>query len=561
MKKNKTVKILLFILIASSLVLFALLYSVMKKQKEMQGETGSQLENYQQSYLEHLTDNKNIDSVVHDSLFTWTKPIEIYTVETQTAAREQIDAWIAQNEYTQDDMLLIYNPFCTNTQSMYVYFETEVPMRVSYRISVQEDPVLTYTANCYSEEEYATTHEYLLLGLMPDRQNRITITLTDEQGNMYARTFYYDMPSLLGTEKEQLTIIEGTSTAPLSNGLYVHLGNDSSEQDFMYFYDNEGILRGEVPIIGYRSHRLLFDDDMMYFSISERRIAKMDRFGQVHAVYKLDGYKLHHDYVLDDYGNLLVLATNTEADTVQDRVLCLDTKTGEAREVLDLSHLLKEYLDLCTPDKKEPLDWAHVNTIQWLGDGQILLSLREASAIIKVEDIYEIPVLEYIMADPLIFEGSGYESDMLTKQGSFDSHMGQHTVTYVKEKNQARGMYYVYMFNNNIGVMNSRPDFDVQSISDELGTTLKKGTTSYYYCYLVNESAKTYELVDIFAVPYSGYVSSVQQYDGHLIVDVGGRFKYYEYDENKELIRGFRSAGEDYIYRVYKYDFKGFYFN
>ena len=207
------------------------------------------------------------------------------------------------------------------------------------------------------------------------------------------------------------------------------------------------------------------------------------------------------------------------------------------------------------------MDWAHVNTIQWLGNGEILLSLREASAIVKVEDIYGIPVLDYIIADPLIFEGSGYESDVLEKESKFDSQMGQHTVTYVKDKTLPRGMYYLYLFNNNIGVMKSRPDFDVQSLGKDLGTTLKKGTTSYYYRYLVNESTKTYELVDSFAVPYSGYVSSAQEIGDHILVDVGGRFAYYEYDANKQLIRGFKSAGEDYLYRVYKYDFEGFYFN
>lgn len=33
------------------------------------------------------------------------------------------------------------------------------------------------------------------------------------------------------------------------NGLYVILGNDSENDDFMYYYDNNGTIRGEISII------------------------------------------------------------------------------------------------------------------------------------------------------------------------------------------------------------------------------------------------------------------------------------------------------------------------
>lgn len=52
------------------------------------------------------------------------------------------------------------------------------------------------------------------------------------------------------------------------NGLYVILGNDSENDDFIYYYDNNGTIRGEISIIGYRSHRLLFNNDKMYFSVT-----------------------------------------------------------------------------------------------------------------------------------------------------------------------------------------------------------------------------------------------------------------------------------------------------
>ena len=65
------------------------------------------------------------------------------------------------------------------------------------------------------------------------------------------------MGSLYGEEKVQLDTDIKQSADQLEDGLYVILGNDSSSMDFMYYYDNSGVLRGEVPLLGYRSHRLL----------------------------------------------------------------------------------------------------------------------------------------------------------------------------------------------------------------------------------------------------------------------------------------------------------------
>ena len=96
-------------------------------------------------------------------------------------------------------------------------------------------------------EEYQTEHEFQVLGLIPDTENTITFTIKTKDGKTTEKETTYTMGSLLGNEDTTVDATEGTSSQQLADGLYVMMGNDSENLDFMYYYDNNGVLRGEVP--------------------------------------------------------------------------------------------------------------------------------------------------------------------------------------------------------------------------------------------------------------------------------------------------------------------------
>ena len=162
----------------------------------------------------------------------------------------------------------------------------------------------------YQEETYQKEHEFQVIGLIPDMENKVTFFLTEEDGSTDTKEIVFEMGSLIGTEDVQLDTDVAGDASQLEDGLYVVLGNDSTALDFMYYYDNNGTLRGEVPLLGYRSHRLIFDKDSMYYSISETKMAQVSRTGQVTNVFDLGDYEVHHDYVFDDNGNMLILASD-----------------------------------------------------------------------------------------------------------------------------------------------------------------------------------------------------------------------------------------------------------
>lgn len=485
-----------------------------------------------------------------------------YNAEEQQKIADELEKKKESQEYTLSNMLIEYNPFGTNTQSLYVYFETDSAVKVSYTIHVKEDDIADFSRNVYQDEEYQKEHEFQVIGLIPDTENTITFYITNEDGSTDTKEIVYEMGSLYGEEAVQLDTDVKQSSDKLEDGLYVVLGNDSTSMDFMYFmyyYDNNGVLRGEVPLLGYRSHRLIFDENSMYYSISEKKMAQVNRLGQVTKVYDLGNYKLHHDYVFDENGNMLILATDTTQDSVEDIVLKLDVNSGEVTEVLDLGDLFGEYKKTCVKNSSDELDWMHINTIQYIGNGSVLLSSRETSTIIKVDNIYDGPVVSYMIGEKDFWKDTSYVSLLLNKKGDFTIQGGQHTITYETDESLADGQYYLYMFDNNIGISETRPDYDWSSIGLKVSSAVD-GKNSKYYKYLVDENEGTFELVDSFKVPYSGYVSSAQETGDNVLVDSGLKGTFTEYDADHKAIVTYKMDYEKFIYRVFKYKFDGFYF-
>lgn len=488
----------------------------------------------------------------------------IYTEEYQEAVEEQIEEEKNSKVYTEDQMLIKENPYGTNTLSLYVYFTTEELVSVSYTVSVEDESIDDFSQIPAGEDDFDTEHEFQVLGLIPEESNTITFTLTKEDGSVETRSYVHEMGELSGKEELQLEQIKTAEEGErITDGLYVILGNDSDEEDFMYYYDSSGILRGEIPLIGYRSHRLLFQNNLMYYSISESNLAAVNALGKVEEIYDTGKYSLHHDYAFDDEGNLLVLATDTESESVEDQIIKIDTLTGEISCVLDLEDIFSDYKEKCTVDEDGELDWMHINTIQWVGEDRVLLSSRETSTILMLTDIYGSPQVEYMIGEESFWTGTGYEDLLLEKDestGSFSNTGGQHSITYVEDESLDEGEYYLYLFNNNFGTSNSNPAYDWEQI-DGIETSMKEGEISYYYKYKVDENKGTYSLVQSFAVPYSAYVSSAQEYDGNIIIDSGMQGIFGEYDSNGNLVQEFQmKLADEYIYRVYKYDFKDFYF-
>ena len=287
---------------------------------------------------------------------------DIYDISAQNKIWSEIEAYKDSNDYTFRNALVIENPFQTNSQSIYIYFKTEEPASMKYTIHTENTDIPDFTRTCFNsgENNMTTEHEYQLLGVVPDTNNKIILTLTYSSGKTETTSFTYSAPALLGSGKLILTHKDGESSEALEDGLYTVFAGDS----FFYYYDNDGILRSEFPILNYRALRLIFKDDKMYYSAGVSTFIEMNSLGRLTNIYDLGTYNVHHDYTFDDSGNILILATDTQSPQEEDRILYLKPDTGEISQVLDLTDIFPDYYTNCKPDKEGKLDWMHINTIQ-----------------------------------------------------------------------------------------------------------------------------------------------------------------------------------------------------
>ena len=478
---------------------------------------------------------------------------------------------LTSEDYAMDEPLIIYNPYGTNQLCVNFYFTSAVDSEVSYTVSVDDEDIPDYSQTLYNEGEdnYTTEHSYQIIGLVPGYENEVSLTATTIEGVSTTHTYRVNMSAVECESDTILDNVAGESDAELTEGLFVLFGLDKAFNANNYIYDNNGVLRADLVINDYRSDRIIAIDGKLYYSTDVNEFSVIDRLGRIEKIYSIDGYIMHHDYVYDEANNKFLILANSEEEedtTIEDLIISLDLETGEVEEVVDMKDLLPEIYETAKmPESGENtyggtgLDWIHLNSLSLVNDeGDIVLSGREISTVIYVENIYESPAVKYMIADEIVYADMIYSDLVLGKVGDFVNQAGQHTITYMADEALKEGQYYLLMYNNNYGASNTREDFP-WDVYEGVGT-FAEGDASKYYKYLVDENAGTYELVESFDVAYSSIVSSVQDVENNHVTSSGKSNCYAEYDEDGELIIQFNYTSQKYAYRVFKYDFCGVWF-
>ena len=516
--------------------------------------------------METVSIDPDIETIDID---TETDGFTYYDLDVQEAIQSQIDA-LKEQDHKMEDPLLIFDPYGTNTTSLYIWFEEEEASALSYTIQCDGYADFNRTLYSNSEDNTSSTHEHQLIGLVPGESNTITLSAKDSDGTLLEQVeFTVEAPQLSSGYPTQIEKNTENDTE-LSEGLYMTFGLNYSYDGYSFLIDNEGTVRGELPLDGDMIENIMFYDDTMFYSVDLSKAVRVDRLGKVIAVYEFPEYELHHDYVLNSDGEIIALATEYAKDSVEDIIIAIDLESGDVEKIIDFDEVMGDYKALTQPYSADSMwgsqdwDWLHFNSIQLVNEDEMILSSRETSTIMKFDNIYDDIKIDYFIGPENVWADTAYSQYVLTKEGNFTNAAGQHNVVYETDDSLEEGQYYLYFYNNNFWSYESRSE----SISGSEGNSTSfqddGNSISYYTRYLVDENEGTYQLVDSLSVPYSSIVSSVQWYGDELIVNSGMRTEFYIYDADGELLASYayNDADESIFlgYRIYKYSFTDFWF-
>ena len=206
----------------------------------------------------------------------------VYQVKNSNTARERLDRLIKRTDTSFENPIIALNPFGTNKNSFYFYFNTSYHCMVRYTITVEEESISDHIryVNNGQENNLSRNHEFVVSGLVPGRTNYIVIELLDRTGaKREEKTYQYTAPGV--NLPERISMKEGHTKETLNSGLYFVFPSGDHR---IAAYDNQGVLRNVTVTESGHGRKLLRSSDSVLYQVSDTKVAKVSSLGRVIGV-------------------------------------------------------------------------------------------------------------------------------------------------------------------------------------------------------------------------------------------------------------------------------------
>lgn len=304
--------------------------------------------------------------------------------------------------YTPGKPLIVLNPYGNSPLTAVIMFTTSKEYKA--KVSVEGD---SFDAEIGGETAAATEHIIPVIGLYPDRNNRVTVELTDMSGNVIEKHLYRIKTEPLPTELEDAAERE----VRVDTSSYRLILVSGQESEYPYAFDRNGCVRwylteksGEYGIFPISGGRFLVPSMLFEGTPNEWKqsaaLYELDAMGRTYNIYYVEN-GFHHDIAEKSPGGNLILLTNTEEGYGFDCIAELDRNTGETVRSLTAADIFsKNNYDTGS-------DWVHFNSLSYVTEEDcIIVSAQNLNSVIKID--WNTGEIRWILSDENSFSGSEY---------------------------------------------------------------------------------------------------------------------------------------------------------
>ncbi|MDT2500446.1 aryl-sulfate sulfotransferase [Enterococcus avium] len=383
--------------------------------------------------------------------------------EMQSEKEKKYQNLLKSGEYTEDNIYVQLDPYDASPLSALLLFQTEDAMTVD--ISVAGKDEATTIKNSF--DDYETDHSIPVLGLYPDAENEVMVTLTDESGNSMEKTVTIKTGTLAksiaaidvkeaDTQKMELGDSELTFVVPSTKRAYAFDANGdvrwySTRHNSHIFkeLDNGNLLYLTKKSNDADTYNVLLETDYLgkiYHRYDFSSSSAANDTGKSEGEMTV----IHHDGIELPSGNFL-LTVNDGSNYIEDTMIELNRETGEIEKTIDLKDILPEafYEDYDSTSREDgKIDWFHQNSVEYdEADNSIIISGRHQDTIMKID--YDTSEIKWIMGDSSGWPES-YQKYFL--KGDVKASGGQHAAIVLPDQDDNDETTDILYYDNNISV-------------------------------------------------------------------------------------------------------------
>jgi arylsulfate sulfotransferase len=254
---------------------------------------------------------------------------------------------------------------------------TNAPTSVSIEV-LGELPV------SHAFQELAESHDLAVLGLYPDTENQVVVTVVDPLVGFARDTLTVTtdplpeaFPNVTIVQADILRMEPGWTLSELS------LAGGGVWDTKPILFDSNGDIRWTIDLefLGGLVFPVKRSSDGTLLVARGHDIYELDMLGTELNKWVVPGFWQHHELVEMPNGNLLLAVDPGDRETVEDHIVEMDRTTGavvrewDMREVLDVTR--RTFMD-------NEEDWFHMNAIYYVADEDALIVSGRNQAVVKV---------------------------------------------------------------------------------------------------------------------------------------------------------------------------------